>query len=83
MTEKTTSPIPGEIVGAKHSNQMNFPDAMQAVNDGEKITRIEWGDEKVYGIKKDGFLMLHKDDDKFYNWIVNDGDMDAQDWITL
>jgi hypothetical protein len=82
MTEKSTSPIPGEIVGKK-SNQMSFPDAMQAVQEGEKITRLEWGDEKVYGIKKDGFLMLHKDDDKFYNWIVNDGDMDALDWITL
>ena len=82
MTEKTTSPIIGDIVDKK-SNQVSFPDAMQAVNEGEKITRIEWADENVYGIKKDGFLMLHKDDDKFYNWIVNDGDLEATDWTIL
>jgi len=77
--KKSESPLPAHT----GQRQMNFFKAIELVNDGEKITRIEWGDEKVYGIKKDGFLMLHKDDDKFHQWIINDGDLEAVDWIII
>lgn len=81
--EKDTSPVPETIKHSTKEKTMDFPEAIEMLIDGEKITRLEWGDQKVYGVKKDGFLMLHKDDDKFYNWVVNDGDLEATDWITI
>lgn len=62
---------------------MNFFDAMKAVVDGRRITRLEWGDASFFGLLFNGRLSLHKDDGKFYGWIVNDGDMLAEDWIVL
>lgn len=60
-----------------------FPAAIQAIIDGQKITKLEWGTPEYYGLLKDGLLMLHKPDDKFYQWIVSDGDLTGQDWVIL
>jgi len=81
MTKKNASPLPAQAVLGQR--QMNFFKAIELVNNGAKVTRLEWDNEDEYGIKKDGFLMLHKDDDKFYQWIINDGDMEAKDWVII
>ena len=81
MTKKNASPLPAQAVLGQ--TQMNFFKAIELVNNGAKVTRLEWDNEDEYGIKKDGFLMLHKDDDKFYQWIINDGDMEAKDWVII
>ena len=81
MTKKNASPLPAQAVLGQR--QMNFFKAIELVNNGAKVTRLEWDNEDEYGIKKDGFLMLHKDDDKFYQWIINDGDLEAVDWIII
>lgn len=60
-----------------------FPAVIQAVIDGKKITKLEWGDQEYYGLLKNGFLMLHKPDGKFYQWIISDGDLAGQDWVIL
>jgi hypothetical protein len=64
---------------------IDFPAAMQAVKDGNRITKKEWNDKKnnAYCAIHDGLLMLHKDDGVWYKWIVNDGDMFGEDWIVL
>lgn len=86
MTEKqiiegeviNTSPLPKKI-----NLNMDFFTALRAVQDGSKVTKLEWADNKIYGLKKDGFLMIHKADDKFYNWVISDGDMGGNDWIII
>lgn len=58
---------------------MNFPQAIKIVINGHKITRAEWNAD-IYGFLNGGILSLHKEDDKNYQWIVNDGDLMAEDW---
>ena len=70
------SPQPPMAVG------MSFPRAMEAVIDGKRVTRLEWANKNEFGELKDGFLMIHTTKDgKFHQWIVNDGDLTAHDWI--
>ena len=60
---------------------MDFPEAMKAVIAHKKVQRLDWPD-KVYGVMKDGFLMLQKEDGP-HQWLVSDADMLAQDWVVL
>ena len=61
---------------------MSFGEALNSTIDGDKITKLEWGDDKVYGYIKDGILTLHKND-KDFTWAINDGDIAGEDWIVL
>ena len=68
------------------SVQIDFPAAMQAVIDGKKITKLEWGNEKEYGWLHDGFLKIHhagQPDDKHDRWIISDGDLLGHDWVII
>ncbi len=76
------SPKPREPK-SDNSKQMDFPEAIRQIIDGNKVTKLEWDDNKYYGVLKDGFLMLHKPDDEFYKWLVSDGDLEGTDWVIL
>lgn len=73
------SPVPHKV----KVMEMTFPDAIKEVIDGKRITKREWDNNNVYGMLRDGFLMLHKEDGKFYQWILNDGDLKGEDWVVL
>ncbi len=60
----------------------NFYKAFESIGIGMKVKRLEWPNEE-YGILKDGFVMIHKPDGKFYNWNISDGDLMAKDWIII
>lgn len=60
---------------------MNFPDAIKHVINGKRITRISWGN-KDYCLIKDGWLCVFTKGD-FHTWSVNDGDLEANDWIVV
>ena len=62
---------------------MDFPEAMQAVIQGRTVTKLEWDDMRYYGELRDGFLMLHKPDGKFYQWVISEGDLTGTDYILL
>jgi len=62
---------------------LDFPSAIKKVIEGNKIYRLEWKNEEFYGMLKDSHLKLHKPDGKFYDWILNDGDLKGTDWIIL
>ena len=67
-------------------SEITFEDAIEAVLGGNRITRKEWKDKRTYGLLKDGLLQIHKAGekvDKAHPWILNDGDMMADDWIIL
>ncbi len=78
----TQSPLP-----RKNEKQtpitMNFYEALQEVTKNKKIHKLEWEDLQYYGLLKDNVLTLHKPDDKFYQWVINDGDMNGIDWIII
>jgi len=65
---------------------MDFNHALDAVLDEKKITRAEWNDVRWYGLIKDNILQIHKAgeaDEMLHPWILNEGDMSADDWIIL
>lgn len=61
---------------------MSFSEAMDQVAKGQRVTRIEWGNNDEYGLLKDGWLQIHTKE-QFFQWMVSDGDMLATDWIVL
>ena len=64
----------------KTNKSMDFPDAIKEITDGRKVTKNEWGSREIYGILRNGFLMLHKADGQFYQWLISDGDLFGMDW---
>jgi len=82
----------GELVQAKEvaqsplpvttkAEQYDFFDALKQLQAGKKITRQMWPDGE-YGLLKDGLVQLYKDN-KFFTWLISDGDMEGTDWIIL
>ena len=80
MPEEQTSPV--ILKPENKSKMMDFPDAIREVIAGYKITRLEWDDPTSYGLLKDGFLQINLKG-KLFRWMVNDGDMLAEDWVTI
>jgi len=76
-----TSPVVEE---RKIIKEMTFPEAMQKVIEGKKVSRLEWKDEGCYGFLNGRYLSIHysnKPDN--FQWIVSDGDMLGTDWIIV
>jgi len=70
--------MPSPVIETK----LEFPKAMEAIIVGKKISRLSWGNKDIYGLLKNGLLMIHRDDE-FYKWIVNDGDLMGTDWVVV
>ena len=70
-----TSPTPNKT--------MSFPEAIKAIIDGKKITKLEWNDPEVFGVLRDGLLMLYGPDEEWHKWIISDGDLTGEDWVTV
>jgi type IV secretory pathway TrbF-like protein len=81
MGEVSQSPSPQEVAAA--ITLMDFPQAIREVINGKKITRDAWKNPLIYGFLNGDILSLHKEDDKNYQWIVNDGDLLAEDWFVI
>lgn len=63
---------------------LSFTEALNIICDdyGKKMTRVEWDDPDTYGLMQDTKLRLHMND-KYHDWILNDGDILADDWRIL
>lgn len=81
-----TSPVIKKevIVGEAKPATFDFPVAVRQVIEGKKITRVEWGNEKIYGFlnRDNGHVMLHKEDGN-HDWIMTEGDLVGEDWRTI
>lgn len=75
--KESQSPLPPK---AKPSAFVSFPVAMQAIMDGKKIRRAEWADKNEYGLIKDSYVTIHRNE-KFFAWMLSEGDVLATDWI--
>ena len=60
-----------------------FPEAMQRVIDGARLTRVEWDNPKVCVFLVDGLLKIRFADGSLKALIVSDGDMQATDWYEV
>jgi len=61
----------------------NFSTAMEKVAEGKKISKKEWRSSQIYGELKDGKLILHKDDNVDYAWVISEGDLLGVDFIII
>ena len=62
---------------------LDFPNALREVIMGKSITKREWNNDDIYGALINGFLLIHKPGEGFNAWIISDGDLLGEDWITL
>lgn len=76
-----SSPLPQNTLVSQVLS--DFFSALKSVNDGRRITKLEWTNEDVYGLLRNGILQLHKADGVFYAWTISDGDMAGQDWYVI
>lgn len=63
-------------------NTMTFSQAMEAVRDGQRITKLEWTEPEVYCELRDNLLMIHRNNN-WHTWTINDGDIFGTDWVTV
>jgi hypothetical protein len=65
---------------------LGFAEVIGRLLEGKKVTKIEWGDKRSYGLMKDTLLQLHKKgeaEEVTHPWILNDGDLTGWDWVVL
>ena len=73
------SPSPKSVV-----TSMDFFDALRAIRDGNRVTKLEWANPNVYGVMHDRKLHIHRaEDNLIHPWIINDGDMAGLDWVIV
>jgi hypothetical protein len=70
------------VILKKVEPTMTFPEAMAEVIKGAKVTRLEWQNNGVYGVLKDGLLQIRMDG-QLKRWIVSDGDLLNNDWCVV
>lgn len=70
--------------GDKNYATVAFDDALKAVSEGGKITRLEWNDPNNYVyMKNDLVCIVFPDDPMTHSWILGKDDIDAGDWVIL
>jgi len=61
---------------------LSFPDAVQAIIEGYRVTKLEWNNSNLFGCLLNDRLMIHLEDG-YHPWIVATGDLFAEDWVIL
>jgi hypothetical protein len=79
VTSQSISPTPPQT----KSGELDFLEALTQVMTGKSITKLEWGNRNIFGVLRDTHLMLHKGDNRYYDWIITDGDLYGKDYIIL
>jgi hypothetical protein len=70
------------LASVQSGKPMGFAEAIQAIIDRKKITKLEWDNPELYGQLRDGYLMIHLADG-WHRWLVSDGDLMGIDWVIL
>ena len=82
MNKVSKSPLPKIKKGTPAIIEMNFPEAMVKIIAGLRVHRLEWQDKNEYGLMRDSYLMIHRNN-KFFAWTVSEGDLLATDWVIV
>ena len=83
---KATSPIKKNTV-TKLAPDMTFPQAVQEIIDGKRVSKREWADPESYGFTNDNgegtvVLSLRKDGTN-HQWVLNWGDLTGTDYFVV
>jgi hypothetical protein len=79
MTGMSPTPVRPE----RAERMMTFPEAIQKIIDGGKVTKKEWGNPAIYLLLDDGLLRIKKADGSIVPLFVSDGDMHGTDWYSV
>lgn len=87
MPDITMSPVP-TIRREEKKPLLSFYEALKAVAEGKRITRVDWQDASLFGFlgtyKEDHkVLFIRTDDHKDHTWLIAQADMIAEDWFVL
>lgn len=65
--------------------QVDFGTAMEAVVNGKKATKLEWGNPEEYIFLRATILHIRREtpDGTEHVWRVSDGDVRGTDWVIL
>lgn len=63
--------------------ELSFPDAIQEVINGKKVTKTDWNNPNIYIFLKDERLKIHLTDEKDHDLIVSEQDLLGIDWETI
>lgn len=66
----------------KNKGNFNFKEALDEMVNGEKVTRLEWENKGEYGFLMGGVLMIRREF-KNHQWILSEGDIQAEDWVLI
>lgn len=66
-----------------HERVLNFGQAMQAVTEGLRVTRAEWGDRSVYLCMLNATLMIHLANGTLNTLTVSEGDILGKDYSVV
>jgi len=70
------------LIEIVRSDALTFPEAIQEIMDGNKVTRVEWDSKEEYGFMSKEVLQIHTKG-RDHKWIVSEGDIRAKDWIVI
>jgi hypothetical protein len=77
------SPKREKEVSKQYTREMSFPEAMQSVIDGGKVTKSEWGSSNIYIYLVEEKLCIRKEDGVSYPVLISEGDMKGEDWVKV
>ena len=71
-TQKQLSGTPG-----------GFAHAVTQMKLGQRLTKGEWKNSDWYCQLRDAKLMIHRPDGTWHDWIIQEGDLLGEDWISI
>jgi len=86
VTEKIKQVVTSPVVQKAKVITMSFTEVISEVLTGKRVTRLEWDNKEDYGFMFNTILCIHKSDDPNNppkHWAINDGDLEAKDWISF
>ena len=83
------SPLPQEVEKIEAEvlpleEGMSFYQALVKLSEGHRITRLDWANEKDYGVLHDNRVKIHKSQESdaiLHDWIISLNDLSATDWV--
>lgn len=81
MGSPKASPAPAKKTEAK-VEKLTFYEALSAIKEGKKVTKLEWNSKDIYGYILNTHLTLHKEDGD-HDWVITENDFVLDDYVIL
>lgn len=88
LEKKGHSPLPTKSPQKKAERPsvetFDFPEAIRRITNGERVTKLEWGNPAIYGLLRNSEVQIFLVSDmQFHTWIISHGDLVGTDWVSV